>query len=389
MRRQSAPLAAIALAPACALGVLLCAGGCAGRKAARSPVVPVSVARVEERTVPDEIEASGTVEPQQTVAVNAQVGGILEQVTFNEGDAVRAGQVLFQLDPRPFRAAFDQAHAVLARDRAQADNARRAAERAATLREQNLISVGEFDDARASADALAAAVRADSAAAAAAELNLQYATIRAPISGRTGNLFAHAGNLIKAVDTDHPLVTINLLRPVRVRFTVPESSLPAVLRSRREALRVLASPADRDSFALEGRLVFVDNAVDAATGTLLLKGEFANLDESLWPGEFVRVRLELARDPHAIVVPAAAVTAGPSGPFVYVLEADSTVTARPVEVARTAGSWSVIARGVQPSEIVVTDGQVRLAPGSHVGVRPGLAALPLGVPAASADPVKP
>ena len=128
----------------------------------------------------------------------------------------------------------------------------------------------------------------------------------------------------------------------RVRFTVPESALPAVLRSRREALRVLASPADDDSFALEGRLVFVDNAVDAATGTLLLKGEFANLDESLWPGEFVRVRLELARDPHAVVVPAAAVTAGPSGPFVYVLGADSTVSARPVEVARTAGSWVAV-----------------------------------------------
>ena len=325
--------------------------------------------------MPYEIEASGTVEPQQTVSVTAQVGGILERVSFREGDNVQAGQVLFELDSRPFRAALDQARAVLAKDRANAENAKRAAERAESLRDQNLISVGDYDDARAAGEAMAAAVRGDSAAAAVAELNLQYATIRAPISGRTGSLLVHAGSLVKAGDTDHPLVVINLLRPVRVRFTVPESVLPAVMVSRREGLKVRVSATDGDSFATEGKLVFVDNAVDPTTGTLLLKGEFPNQDEALWPGEFVRVRLELARDARAVVVPAEAVTSGPNGPFLYIVEPDSTVSARPVVVSRTVESRAVITSGVQPGEVVVVDGQVRLAPGSRIGVRPGLGAL--------------
>lgn len=342
--------------------------GCGAEKARRAPSVPVTVATVENRDMPHELEATGTVEPQQTVQMLAQVGGTIERVGFREGDPVTVGQVLFQLDARPFRAALDQAHAMLSRDRAQSVAAHREAERAQSLREQGLISAGEQETKQASAEALAATLRADSAAVATAALNLQYATIRAPISGRTGRLGAHVGDLVKAGDTGNALVTINQMHPVRVRFTVPQDALTSVLRGRAHTLPMVAITPD-DSVVHSGQLVFVDNSVDLATGTLLLKGEFDNHDEAMWPGEFVRVRLTLGADPNAVVVPTAAITAGPSGSFVYVMGSDSTVAVRPVTVQRTREELSVIASGVTPGEVVVTDGQIRLGPGSRVVVR--------------------
>jgi membrane fusion protein, multidrug efflux system len=353
------------------LGIVLTLAGCGAHETKRrSQAVSVSATPVVSRPIPFELEATGTVEPQQTVEVLAQIGGTLRRVAFREGDAVRQGQVLFQLDDRPFRAALDQARAVLARDRAQAEKTRREAERGRKLREEGVISAGEDDDKQAAADALEATVRADEAAAAQARLNLLHATIEAPISGRTGRLSSHVGDVVKPSDSGNPLVTINQMHPVRVRFTVPQDAMGAVLRGRDRHLRVLVSPADQDTFVQEGRLAFIDNSVDAATGTLMLKGEFANPNEILWPGEFVRVRLVLDSDPSAVVVPSVAVTAGPSGSFVYVLGADSTVSVRPVVVQRTHEELSVIASGVQPGEVVVTDGQLRLGPGSKVAIRP-------------------
>jgi multidrug efflux system membrane fusion protein len=377
--------------------VAVVVAGCGGEKTRRAPSVPVTVATVEMREMPHELEATGTVEAEQSVQVLAQVGGIIDRIAFREGDPVRAGQLLFQLDARPFRATLDQARAVLARDRAQAENARREAARAQALREQGLIAAGEQEAKQASAEAMAATLRADSAAVANAALRLQYTTIRAPISGRTGHVGVHVGDLVKEGDSGNPLVTINQMQPVRVRFTVPQNALPSVLRSRGRgsALAVTALATD-DSVAHVGRLVFVDNTVDVATGTLLLKGEFANRGETLWPGEFVRVRLVLASDPAAVVVPSVAVTAGPTGPYVYVMGADSTVSVRPVQVLRTREDLSVIAHGVKPGEVVVTDGQIRLGPGSRVVLRqprgaqaPGgaggnAAAAPAGTPAAAA-----
>ncbi len=352
---------------------LLCFGilGCGSKSSGGPPRVAVTVSQVEQRAMPHEIEATGTVEPQQTVEVLAQVGGTVQSIAFREGDAVRAGQVLIQLDARPFRAALDQAQAALARDDAQADRAKREAERARSLVERGLISAEQHDEKQSTAAALAATVRGGSAAAAQAGLNLQYATIRAPISGRTGRLGVHVGDVVRPSDTANPLVIINQMSPVRVRFTVPQDAMPAVLRGRGRSLRVLISPADRDSFEHAGRLVFVDNAVDPASGTLTLKGEFDNQDEGLWPGEFVRVRLVLASEDAATVIPAVAVTAGPSGTFVYVVGPDSTVSVRPVVVQRTRDDMAVIARGVEPGEVVVTDGQLRLGPGARVMLRPG------------------
>lgn len=345
--------------------------GCAAKEASRrSQAVSVSAAPVVSRPVPFELEATGTVEPQQTVEVLAQVGGMLRRVAFREGETVRPGQLLFQLDDRSFRALLDQARAALARDRAQAEMTRREADRARKLVDLGAISAGEQEDKEASAGALAATVQADQALVAQAQLNLQHATITAPIGGRTGRLNVHTGDLVKPGDSGAPLVTINQMQPVRVRFTVPQDAMGAVLRGRDRRMRVLVSPADQDSFAQEGRLAFVDNAVDAATGTLMLKGEFDNPGEKLWPGQFVRVKLILDSDPTAVVVPTVAVNAGPNGSFVYVLGADTTVSVRPVVVTRTHDEISVIASGVRPGEMVVTDGQMRLGPGAKVAIRP-------------------
>lgn len=360
--------------PACpgALALALIAAaalpGCAAPQKPRAPRVPVAVATAVERAMPFALFSTGTVEPLQTAAVGSQVGGVVQRVAFREGDQVRAGQVLFQLDPRPFRAALEQAQASLARDRAQAESARLEAERAKKLFERDLLSQAEWDQKRAAAEAWDGTVRADSAAAGTAHLNLEYAAIRAPIAGRTGRLMVHEGDYVKAASAD-PVVTINQVHPVRVRFTVPVSAVPLVQRYRDARPRVLVQRAGADSAALEGDLVFVDNAVDQASGTLLLKGEFANRDERLTPGEFVDVRLVLYVDPRATVVPAPAVTVGQQGPYVYVLNPDSTVSPRPVAVERTVDEMSIVTRGIQPGETVVTDGQLRLAPGAKVMVR--------------------
>jgi multidrug efflux system membrane fusion protein len=217
-------------------------------------------------------------------------------------------------------------------------------------------------------------VRADSAAVENARLSLEYTSIRAPIGGRTGNLLVHEGNLVRANATD-PLVVINKIRPILVRFPVPESQLPLIQRYRGGTLPVFADPGDSDSTMLEGRLTFVDNNVDPSTGTILLKAEFPNSRRALWPGEFVNARLVLFTQRRACVVPAQAVTQGQEGVFVYVVQSDRTVALRPVTVARTTDEWAVITDGVAPGDEVVTDGQLRLAPGAKVVVK--------GAPAAS------
>ncbi len=367
LRRPGDPIAlALTLSAAClGLGAL---AGCSGGPGSRATRVPVTVAAAEQREMPFALTSTGTVEPLQVSAVGSQVGGVVVRLGFREGDEVRRGQVLFELDPRPFRATLDQALAALARDRAQAETARLEATRSQTLFERGLLSQAEWDQKRATADTWAATVRADSAAASTTRLNLEYASIRAPIAGRTGRLLVHEGDYVRPATAD-PLVTINQTRPVRVRFTVPVSAVPLVQRHRGAHPRVILEPSDADSTTLEGALVFVDNAVDPASGTLLLKGEFPNRDGRLVPGEFVDVRLVLYVEPRATVVPAPAVARGQQGTFVYVLNPDSTVTPRPVTVARMVDEVAVVAGGVRPGEKVVTDGQLRLSPGVRVMVR--------------------
>ena len=347
---------------------LLALAGCGDRQHARAPRVPVTVATVASRTMPFELISSGTIEPLQTAAVGSQVGGVVQRVAFREGDDVTEGQLLFQLDPRPFRATLDQAQAALERDRSQYEVARLEADRAQKLYEQNMLSEAEWQQKRNAAEAVAATMSADSAAVASARLNLDYASIRAPITGRTGQLMVHEGDYVKSATSD-PLVTINQIHPVRVRFVVPDDAVALVQRHRNGSPRVRVRIPGADSSTIEGALVFVDNAVDPSSGTLLLKGEFANRDGRLVPGQFVAVRLVLYEQPHATVVPSPAVTVGQQGAYVFVLNPDSTVAIRSVAIERAVDEISIVAQGLRPGETVVTDGQLRLSPGAKVAVR--------------------
>ncbi|HET7380492.1 MAG TPA: efflux RND transporter periplasmic adaptor subunit, partial [Gaiellales bacterium] len=349
--------------------------GCSHRAGGGPPRVPVTVARAEQRAVPFEITATGTAEPVQTVSLQAQVTGVLGRVTFREGDDVQAGQVLFQIDPRPFQAALDQAKAMLARDQAQHQAAELDAQRYADLVKQDYVTKSDYDAKRAAADALQATVRADSAAVASAALNLEWATIRAPIAGRTGRLLLREGNLVRANNPD-PLVVINQIHPILVRFPVPERYLADIQRYRHNRLPVLVSPSQADTAFQEGALSFVDNSVDSSSGTVLLKGEFANRDNLLWPGEFLNVRLQLYVEDKAVVVPSQAVMTGQQGTYLFVVNHDGTARSQPVTVERTAGTYTVIAQGVTAGDQIVTDGQLRLTTGAPVEIKGGSAADP-------------
>jgi multidrug efflux system membrane fusion protein len=352
--------------PGCLFSALLALSACA-RKAAPPPpeAVPVTAARVERRDLPVEVTAIGHVEPYSTVSVKSQVNGILTEVGFKEGQDVRKGALLFRIDPRPFEAALAQARANLARDRAQAQNAAAEIDRYKGLVEKDYVTREQYDQVRANADALASTVKASEAAVENASLELSWCTITAPIDGRTGGLLVHAGNLVKAND-DKALVVINQLQPVFVTFSTPETSLADLQRQR--GLEVKAA-ARGDAAPKAGRLTFIDNAVDATTGTIASKATFPNADETLWPGEFVNVTVVLRTEPGAVVVPSPAVQTGQSGSYVYVIKADETVESRPVAVERTQGTLTVVAKGLAPGERVVTDGQLRLAPGSRVEIK--------------------
>src|SRR5262245_33956905 len=265
-----------------ALALLISAApGCAEKRVQRFARVAVTTARVEQRDMPFALAATGSVEAIRNASVGSQVGGIVTRVSFREGDFVRAGQVLIQLDPRPFREALDEALGALARDRALAQAAQNEVQRSRVLHDQNVLSQSEWDQKVSGALSTAATVRADSAAANNAKLNLDYASIRAPISGRTGRLLVHVGNYVKASTSD-PLVTIIQPHPIRVAFQIPERDVPLLQRYRGRNPQISVLP-DSGRAPLMGTLVFVDNAIDPGTGTLLLKGEFPNQDGRLVP----------------------------------------------------------------------------------------------------------
>jgi multidrug efflux system membrane fusion protein len=307
------------------------------------------------------------VEPLQTVAVQAQVGGTLRRIGFREGQEVKQGQVLFELDARPYRAALNQALAALMRDSAQAANAAEEEKRYQALAEKQYVTAQQYAEVQTTAAAARATLAGSEAAAEQARLNLQYATIRAPINGRTGSLLIREGNLVRT-NAAQPLVTINQLRPILVRFAVPAPNLPLIQEHLGKDI-VVRAEASGGGDPSEGTLSFVDNAVDTATGTILLKGRFPNDDGSLWPGAFVNVRLQLYVEPNALVVPASSVVAGQQGSFVFVIQKDSTAATRPVTVSRTAGDYAIVNGDVQPGDRVVTDGQLRLRQGSKVQIK--------------------
>jgi multidrug efflux system membrane fusion protein len=352
-------------------------GACSKAPRRELPPIPVLTATAERRPVPFTIEANGTVEPLETVAIESQVTGYLLRVTFQEGDEVRPGQILFQIDPAPYRAALAQARAVLARDRAQLAAARQDAQRYETLAAKEYVTTQQAEQARATAAAQEATVEADEAALESARINLTNATIRSPIEGKAGGLLVKPGNLVRG-GGGVPLVTINRIQPILVRFAVPGTQLGLIQRYRTKRLAVRAQPAGGTTES-RGTLTFMDNAVDSATGTLLLKASFPNRDGTLWPGQFVKASLDLYTEPDALVVPSSAVVSGQQGSYVFVVKADRTTEIRDVRVARPAGDVTVLAGGVEAGEQVVTEGQLRLTAGAKVQVK-----SPPAAPAGSA-----
>ena len=341
---------------------------CSKPAAPTKPPVAITVATAETGEAPYIVAANGVVEPLQSVAIQSQVGGVLTRVHFREGDEVRAGQVLFSIDARPYDAALKQAQAVLARDIAQADAAKRDAERFAALVAKDYVTRSQADQAAANAAALAAAVDADRATVAAQRFNLENATIRAPISGRTGSLLVREGNLVRPGGAE-PLVVINQIEPILVRFAVPDREFPQIQRYGRGKALPARAIHTGDGTATLGSLTFVDNGVDSTTGTVLLKARFANADRQLWPGQFVRVELELFNEPSAVLVPAQSVQTGQNGTFVFTVDEQNKAMMRPVTAGRTIANRTVIEQGVKAGERVVTDGMGKLAPGSKVAIK--------------------
>ena len=344
-----------------------------GRGAGRGDAaVPVAVAAVREAAVPLDVVTVGTAEAESTVDVRPQITGQLIGVHFTEGRDVERGQLMFTIDPRPFELALRQAQASLDRNTAQAKNLEATRTRQEDLLKRGLISQADYDTAATSVASVNATLEGDRTSVETAKLNLQYTKIAAPVSGRAGALQVHQGALLRTQDTS-PLVTINQLAPIRVSFAVPGQYLSQVRAGQSlSELLVTAHPQGADPGAGEavGRLSFVDNAIDTATGTIRLKATFPNQSRQLWPGQILEVSLRLSVDARAVAVPTAAVQNGQQGQFVFVVGADNTVAVRPVTIARTRGDLAVVAKGLQPGENVVTDGQLRLLPGSKISVKP-------------------
>jgi multidrug efflux system membrane fusion protein len=330
--------------------------------------VPVTTATVVTKSVPVRLYAIGNVEPYTTVAVKARADGQLVSVHFKEGDEVRKGSVLFEIDPRPFAASLRQAQANLLKDKALFDRASQQEKRYKDLLGKNFISPDAYEQVRTNAETAAATVSADEAAIENAKLSLEYCTIRAPVTGYAGRIQIQQGNLVKANDTN-PLVTINQVVPIYASFSVPEQNVADVRRYQAGGeLKVAANFANSVHPPVAGRLSFVDNAADATTGTIKLKAEFPNTDKALWPGQFVNVVLTLHEQKDAVVAPSAAVQSGPTGEYVFVVKPDSTVELRNIKIARAEGDETVVASGLQAGDQVVIVGQLRLAPGTRVNV---------------------
>jgi len=353
------------------LFLLAAATACSNSTPPRERSVAVTVTKVATASIPYIVSTNGVVEPMQTVAVEAQVSGMLNRVNFTEGQDVRAGQVLLEIDARPYIAALNQARAQLARDVAQANNARREATRYAALVKQGYVTTSQTDQAEATAASAAATVDAARAAVYKAQLDVSNCTIRAPISGRTGSLLVRRGNLVTA-NSKPPLVVINQIQPILVRFSVPQSQFPEIQRYYHggNALSVRAQPSEGSGTSLEGVLAFVDNNVDSTTGTILLKARFANAEGALWPGQFVKVALELYVEANALTLPARAVMTGQQGTYVFMVDTAGAAVQRPVQLARTVDSVAVVAKGVKEGDQVILDGQSRLTPGAKVTIKP-------------------
>jgi multidrug efflux system membrane fusion protein len=341
--------------------------GCSKKEKPAPPPVPVIVASAVEKTIPVQINAIGNVEPYQTISVKTQITGEIIKVNFKEGQDVGKGYLLFELDCRSYVEAVKQAEANLARDEAQAKNAKLDLERYTALLEEQFVTRQQYDQVRTNAAALEATLKADKAVIENNRVQVRYCTVHSPIGGRTGSLKLHQGNIVKANDVE--VVVINQIQPIYVTFTINENDLSAVKKYQAiEKLKVQAS-ISKDERPEQGLLTFIDNAVNKVTGTITLKGTLANSDKRLWPGQFVTVVLTLRKEPNAIVVPAQAIQTGQSGQYVFVVKPDLTADMRPVTIGATIGGETAIVKGIQAGEQVVTDGQLRIIPGTQVTIK--------------------
>jgi membrane fusion protein, multidrug efflux system len=343
--------------------------GCTTKTVQTAPIFAarVTVAKAVQKTVPIELTAIGSADAFTNVSIKAQVNAVLEQVHIKEGQFVKKGDLLFTLDARPFDAALAQAEGTLAHDKAQAELNRTEAQRYEALYKAGVAAKEQLDQMQANAAAQEAAVRADEAAVQAAQLQVEYCKIYAPIDGRLGAIQVYPGNIVKQNDVP-VLIVINQISPIYVDFAVPEQYFAPIEKFMGQgSLRVEATPYG-DTKPETGQLTFVDNSVDNTTGTIKLKAKFDNTDHRLWPGQFSTVTLRLAEDENATVVPSQAVQTGAKGDFIYVVTPQSTAEQRTVKVARTVGGDTVISNGIAPGETVVTDGQLRLIPGIKVEV---------------------
>jgi len=354
------------------LGLLLLtllASACSNGKAKNPvPPPPVVVGLATKKTVPVELRAIGNVQAFSTVMVKSKVGGELVRVHFAEGQDVKKGDLLFTVVPRPYEAALKEAEANLQRDLARAKNATEDARRYESLIQRKVVSTQLYDKIRSDAEAFEATVVADRAAVENAKIQLDYCSIRSPIDGRTGSLSVKQGNIIKADDIT--LVVINQITPIDVSFSVPEQFLPEIRKHMAsKKLQVEASSPQSEERPEKGTITFFDNAVDTSTGTIRLKGTFANRERKLWPGQFVNTVLTLTEEPDVIVVPSQAIQTGQEGQYVFVVKPDLTVESRQVVAGRTINGETVVRKGLEADERVVTDGQLRLYPGARVEVK--------------------
>jgi multidrug efflux system membrane fusion protein len=333
-----------------------------------APAIPVIVTPATRQPMPVRIDAIGTVQTIASVAVKSRIDAQIAAVKVQDGQYVKKGDVLFELDSRAAEAQMRQMEAQVARDKAQLANAQRDVQRFAPLVQKDFVSRQQYDTAVTAASALEASVKADQAALDNAKVLLSYYTITAPMDGRLGMVTAKAGNNVKANDV--PFLTINQVKPIYANFSVAERELPAIRAAMAAGPVTVRAVAAGDKGApVEGKLAFFDNAVDVATGTIALRAIFENADERLWPGEFVNISMTLSVDPDALVIPQAAVQIGQASPYVFVVKPDNTAEARKVTVSRSMDGKSVIAGGLEPGDRVVIDGQLRLSNGSRVEIR--------------------
>lgn len=361
-RRASATFALVGIST-----LLLLSAAChqGSKQSVAIPAVPVAVAQAERRDVPVVVNAVGTISPYSTVQIKTMVSAGIDKAYFKEGDFVKKGELLFQLDPRSFNADLLRAQGQLARDKATAVTARANANRYTALYKEGIIAREQYENMASAADQAEAAVLADDGAVESARVSVTFTKIYSPIDGRTGNLQLYPGNVSKA--NDLPLVTINQVSPIYASFAIPEQYLPEIKQHiAKGSLQVQATIPETSLPVDIGRVTFIDNTVDRTTGTITLKATFPNKDNKLWPGQFVTVVLTLSSRPNATTVPSQAVQSGQQGPYLFVVKADKTVEMRLVKLGQLYKNQLVVEQGVTPGETVVTDGHVRLLPGSKV-----------------------